>query len=361
MFYLDSIKLINFRCYRSNEFQFSPNINIIIGENAVGKTSLVEAIYCLGLIKSYKTFNDVLLVKEGFDFYNVKANFIENEQNIDFMISYNDKKRKMVRNNQVIKKQSEYIGYFQVVMFSPDDIELIKGTPSIRRRFMDTYIGQLDKEYLENLSLYKKILKSRNEILKDFDPNNKKIRALLEIYTDKLIEYAKKIVGRRLLFFKELNPYIESQSLAISKNIEKLRINYLANSNIFNIEKEIRGNINNDIFARTTTLGPHKDDFEFIVNDRNACEYASQGQQRTATLSLKLGLAAKFKDITSKVIIILDDVFSELDKSRKNSVMELLIGKGQIFITTTSIKDIDINILNLSKLIEINKENEKNG
>ena len=104
-----------------------------------------------------------------------------------------------------------------------------------------------------------------------------------------------------------------------------------------------------------------KDDFEFIVNDRNACEYASQGQQRTATLSLKLGLAAKFKDITSKVIIILDDVFSELDKSRKNSVMELLIGKGQIFITTTSIKDIDINILNLSKLIEINKENEKNG
>lgn len=356
MFYLDSIKLINFRCYINNEFKFSPTINIIIGQNAVGKTSLVEAIYCLGLIKSYKTFNDELLIKEGTDFYNLKASFIENDQNINFMIAYNEKKRKMVRNNQVINKQSDYIGYFQVVMFSPDDIELIKGTPSVRRRFIDTYIGQFDKEYLENLSLYKKILKSRNEILKDFNSSNKKMVTLMNIYTDKLIEYAKKIIERRFLFFKELNPYIESQSLVISNNKEKLEIRYLTNTSLSNIEKEIKENMYNDCLARTTTKGPHKDDFEFIINDRNAYEYASQGQQRTATLSLKLGLAAMFKDYRDKVIIILDDVFSELDKNRKNNVMELLIAKGQIFITTTSIKDIDMNILNNSKLIEINKE-----
>lgn len=357
MFYLDKVKITNFRCYNNSEFSFSPEINIIIGENAVGKTSLVEAIYCLGLIKSYKTFNDELLIKEGSNFYNLKANFIENEDKIDFMLSYNGKKRKMVRNNQVIKKQSDYIGYFQVVMFSPDDIELVKGTPSIRRRFMDTYIGQFDKEYLENLSLYKKILKSRNEILKDFNSNNKKMVTLINIYTEKLIEYAKKVIERRLLFFYELNPYIESQSMTISDEKEQLKIEYLANTNLDVIEKEIKGTLFNDISAKTTTKGPHKDDFEFIINNRNAREYASQGQQRTATLSLKLGLAAMFKDYKDKVIIILDDVFSELDKNRKNSVMNLLINKGQIFITTTSIKDIDIKVLNKSKLIEISKEN----
>ncbi|MDD2258215.1 MAG: DNA replication/repair protein RecF [Bacilli bacterium] len=360
MFYLDSIKLINFRCYNNNDFTFSPTINIIIGKNAIGKTSLVEGIYCLGLIKSYKTFNDELLVKDGDNFYNLKGRFIESNQNIDFMIGYNEKKRKMVRNNQVIKKQSDYIGYFQVVMFSPDDIELVKGTPSNRRRFMDTYIGQFDKKYLEDLSIYKKILKSRNEILKDFNNNNKKIISLMSIYTEKLVEYAKKIVERRLLFFEELNPYIERQSLAISKQTERLNIEYVANVSVDCIEKEITENLVNDIYAKTTTKGPHKDDFEFMINNRNACEYASQGQQRTATLSLKLGLAAMFKDYNDKVIIILDDVFSELDKNRKNNVMKLLIDKGQIFITTTSIKDIDINILNNSKVIEISKENRDN-
>ena len=360
MFYLEKVKLSNFRCYGKKEFCFSPKINIVIGENATGKTSLVEAIYCLGLTKSYKTYNDELLTKEGSTFYNIKGVFNENDHNMDFMISYSYKKRKMIRNGQTITKQSDYVGYFQVVMFSPDDIELVKGAPSIRRRFLDTYIGQFDNHYLENLSLYKKILKSRNEILKDYNQNNKKLTILLNLYTEKLIEYAKRIIARRTAFFYELNPYIMRQSLSISEGKEELRIDYLTNASLNEIEKEIKENLINDIISKTTTKGPHKDDFAFLINNKNASEYASQGQQRTATLSLKLGLASMFKNYSNKVIIILDDVFSELDKKRKNNVMELLIDKGQIFITTTSIKDIDLDILNKGQLIEIIKESEKN-
>lgn len=358
MFYIKNVELTNFRCYIKFKMDFSPNINIIIGRNAAGKTSLVESIYCLGFTKSYKTSNDKEVINKNNDYCIVKGEFENGESHDNVMLSISNEGKRIKKNNIQYKKFSEYLGYCNVIMFCPEDLELIKGSPALKRKFLDVNVGQISKKYLNSLISYKKILKQRNELLKNYHDGVKYNKDLLLIITEKLIEEAKIVIDERNNFINNLNPYILDKSAKISNQNEYIKIKYAPNCSKDDLYNEFIKKLNQDIVAKTTTIGPHRDDFVVYINDYNSAIYGSQGQQRTAALSIMLGLADLYKTKTNKLIIILDDVFSELDIQRQNEILNLLNLSNQIFITTTSINHISEELINASKVIEIRREGE---
>lgn len=355
MFYLEKLTLTNFRCYEKYQTQFLKGINIVVGNNAVGKTSLVESIYCLAFTKSFKAGKEEELIHHEKEYAIVKGQFRVDDQKEEVLLSYSNEGKKIKRNHKQYGKASEYIGFFNVVVFCPEDLDIVKGAPAIRRRFLDVNITQMNQKYLNSLILYKKILKQRNELLKKYT-NKESDKRLLDVITANLIAEAKIIVAIREEFLRNLTPYIEEKGMAISHHQEKIKTNYHPNVEIENMEDMYIHALSNDLLLKTTTIGPHRDDFSIKINDMNAAIYGSQGQQRTASLSLMLGLAELFQKTTAKIIIILDDVFSELDDSRQNEILRLLDQKNQIFITTTSIQELSEEMIKGSNIINITKD-----
>lgn len=357
MFYIEKLKLTNFRCYKDKRINFKPHVNIIVGENAVGKTSLVEAIYCLGLTKSYKASKDSFLIKHDQPFYVLEGEFVNQERKHNVLLSYEiDKSRKrLLVDNNVVKKLSDYIGTFKVVMFSPDDSELIKGYSPQRRRFLDIYLGQINNKYLKDLSNYNKVLKNRNELLKQTNQSEQDLE-LLKIYSEALVKYGKNLIIEREKFINMLNPEVAKISLAISNGEEKTELKYMPNVENEEFMLKTFRQLKKDLYLQTTGLGPHKDDFLFTIKGVDAASFASQGQQRTSSIALKLGLASLFDKLGLDNIVILDDVFSELDKGRQNEIMKLFKNNKQIFITTTTIKAINEELLESSNVIKIERE-----
>lgn len=356
-FYLKQLKLINFRCYDHVEFEFNPGINIIHGLNAVGKTSLVEAIHCLGFGRSFKTNKDLDLVKIGTTYYNLKGIFLNQEEKHDIFLAYDSKDKRIKHNDKVYRSISEYLGFFNTVCFTPDDLELIKGAPSLRRRFIDLNYSQINKEYLYDLIKYKQILKERNQFLKEI--NEKSFdKALLSVLTDSLVASASKVVAGREKFIDALNKVIKTYANTLSNGSELIEIVYKPNENVDNLWKSAKDHASYDILMKTTTWGPGRDEVLILNNGETASIYSSQGQIRTICLALKLGLADLFSQYNDKIIIILDDVLSELDINRQNELLKLLKMPKQIFITTTSVEQISDEVLNKSKIIEIARRRE---
>lgn len=357
MFNLLEVKLSNFRCYKSFSQQFSPHINIVIGENAVGKTSLIESVYALGVTKSHKASSDLEMIRHDSDFCFVKGTFFDEKKN-EVCLSITEKGKQIVKNEKKIKHISEYLGYFYVVMFCPEDLELIKGAPSVRRRFLDVNIGQINHQYLESLIKYKKILKQRNQVLKDLSEKSPKYNMnMLKVITEQLIIEAKTIISERKKFIEKINKYFSFQTSAISSGNEKTVIEYYPNCEEDNLEKVFVEKEKLDLLTKTTNCGPHRDDFAIFFNG-NGSEYASQGQQRTFALALKLSLVDVIKEKSNRIIVILDDVFGELDLQRQKELIKLLEMDYQIFITTTSIDSLDDEILKTSKIIKIDKDGD---
>ena len=358
MFYIKKLNLNSFRCYRNYQIDFAPNINIIYGNNAVGKTSLVEAIHCLALVKSHKAITDDELIHKGATYTIIKALINNNENNDELILSIFDKKKKIQKNNKMYSSLSDYIGFFNVVIFSPEDLNLVKGAPLERRKFLDINLSQTNNQYLLSLIRYRKFLKQRNEILKNH--TEKYDQTLLSVVTDSLIKEAKYIISERVKFLNQLNPYFQTITEKISINKERGELSYLPNCNADQVENNFRERLKTDLMLKTTTTGPHRDDFSFSINNTDAASYGSQGQQRTLTLALKLALAEVIKEKKQNIIIILDDVFSELDTNRQNQILNLLNQSNQIFITTTGIDNLSKDILNQSNIIKIQKEVEEN-
>lgn len=353
-----NISLTNFRCYKNRSFEFKKGINVICGDNATGKTSLMEALYISGMGKSYRTSSDADVVNYNNEFYSILIDIKKNEEKADkISIVYSHNGKKISKNGNIFKSLSQYLGYFNVVIFSPDDLKLIKGDPKYRRKFLDINISQINKEYLNTLSEYNKILKERNELLKQINYNGKDIsqanKAMLDIYTNVLITNGKKIIKIRRNFVTEINKYIRENVQNITHNTENGRISYLPNVNEDNIEQEFKRKEINDLFAGTTTVGPHRDDFETFINEKKASDFASQGQQRTLALAIKVGLAMLIRSLESDVVVIIDDVFGELDESRQKDLMEILKKHEQIFITTTSMKYLTDEIIKESNIIKL--------
>lgn len=359
MFYLKRIKIINFRCFDRKEIELLDKINIIVGDNAVGKTSIAESVYLLSCCKSHRTNSDNDILKKGKDFYTLIADVVLNPKESDnIKLCFDGKGKKVLKNEKLYPNLSDYIGYIHSVIFCPEDLKLINGEPSLRRRFLDLYISQIDKDYLISLIKYKKILKNRNEYLKKSFENVDLI--YLETITNALINEGKIIIDKRKEYINRLNDHFNDVIAVISGNEECGKLVYNPNVSVENFQSKMKENLEKDLIMQTTLFGPHKDDMEILIDNEKASVFASQGQQRTLALALKLAQAYVVKKKSERIIIILDDVFAELDKKRQNNIIKILNYDCQIIITTTSIDELSKSVLKNSNVIEIDKGGDTN-
>lgn len=342
---INSLEVTKFRIYDQVAVTFNPNTNIFFGNNAQGKTSIIEAIYVLGLTKSHKTNKDRDMIKTNEEYAKINAliNLNEKDIQLDIVLSKLGKKAKY---NQIeLERLSDYIGILNVVMFAPEDLDLIKGNPQTRRKFLDLEIGQISKEYLYNIQNYKKLLKQRNDLLKNMQKKDQDLM-LLDIVTEQLIDYIEKIVHKRKAFISQINEIAQQIYKDLSNEKHTFKMEYIPSVEKNYIE-EFRKKQQYDIITGTTNLGVHRDDIEFYIDNHFVKTHSSQGELRSAVLSTKLALVEFiFKRKGEYPVLLLDDVLSELDVKRQNNLMQYINGKTQTFITTTDLSEINFNTMN---------------
>lgn len=357
--YLQQLEVNNFRNYDKITLNLTPNINIFYGDNAQGKTNLLEAIYFLGLSKSHRTNNTFNLIKSDKSCANVKG-LLNIDNNIVNMFIGFDKERKNFKiNNQVMAKMKNYNSYMNVIFFGPDDLELIKGSPDVRRKYLNTQISQVSSSYAKLLDEYNRLLKMRNDYLSN-SFNNFDL-SYFNILTSYLVERSIGIYRYRKNYIERINKLIPEIFKKIStftgfniRFIPNIDLNY----NASNIKKLLLDRYNNlmeeEKIACKTLIGPHRDDFDYFLNNNSLKLFGSQGQQRLAIIALKFAEISVFKDIKgSTPIILLDDVFSELDDNKKNCLLQFLSNDAQVIITTTELNCIEEKILNNAHIMKI--------
>lgn len=351
---IKSIELADYRNYESLEMHFSDGRNILYGENAQGKTNVLEAIYMIATTKSHKSSKDRDIIRFEKDEAHIRA--IINKNNIDTRIDMHLRKsnsKGIAIDGNRIKKASELLGLLNVVFFSPEDLSIIKNGPAERRRFVDMELCQLDSFYLYNLNHYNKIINQRNKLLKDiyFNPS---LKDTLNIWDSQLVSFGSKIIERRITFTSQLNEIIKGIHSNLSGGREELSIKYEPDTEIEKFEKALRDNQERDIKLKQTCVGPHRDDFSFFNKEVDIRKFGSQGQQRTAALSLKLAEIEIMKKVTNdSPVLLLDDVLSELDANRQNYLLNN-IGDIQTIITCTGLDDFVNNRFEIDKVFEIN-------
>lgn len=340
---LNKITLINFRNHQKEIIEFKKPITYLTGYNGIGKTAILEAIYFSFTTKSFRTSNDRDLIFNNQEFS--KMNLELNNQNIEIVIS---KKGKKIKVNGVEKRRlSDYIGDFNAVLFVPEDINLIRGTPANRREFVDLEMFQLDKRYLNLLNKYQKVLKQRNSLLKNLKINDD--YTFLNILGEQLLEIGLEIIEKRQEFIDRLNEQINKFELLPNK---KINLVYKPNVEEEQFQQSIRKKQNQDILYETTLNGPHKDDFIVLFDEKDAKVFASSGEQRLIVLSLKLALLKVIELKTKrKPILLLDDVLSDLDETRKELFLTKLPNTNQIIMTSVE----KINENKQIEIININK------
>ena len=343
--HINKVELHNFRNYENQEIKLKKNINVFYGDNAQGKTNILEAIFLCAFGKSFRTTREKELIKLGEENARIKVEYSKKDRDGNILICISDKKQILV-NGVKIKKLSELLGKINIVIFTPDDINILKGTPALRRRFLDMMIGQLRPNYVHNLNLYLKILEQRNNYLRQIKELNKPENML-----EKLAEYAEIICRYRIEFIEKLNNKIKKIHSEVTENKEKLEIKYITEcenkKNYLSLLKQRR---KLDIIKGFTTKGIHRDDFKCFINDKEIEIYGSQGQHRTAILSLKLAeLYVIYDEIGEYPILLLDDFMSELDEKRRKSFLSY-IKDTQVIITCTDKMELDniklFNVIN---------------
>ncbi len=361
--FLKKLYLSKFRNYDDLLIELSSGINIVYGDNAQGKTNLLESIYVLGLTKSHRSFIDNNLIKENNNLSQIKG--IVNDDDIDttYEIQLQNSKSKVMKiNDNIIKKVSDYVSNINIIIFYPDDLDLVKGSPNIRRRFINLEISQLYSNYLNILAEYNQILKLRNDYIKLINQGSSVDMNYFQVLTDYYIDKSILIYQYRSKFIEKLN-LVSSKIFYDISLLEGFNIKYKTSFNFNSYETEsmkkiisekLKKSYNSEIKMKSTLYGPHKDDIEFYLNDKNIKNYGSQGQQRMTVLALKLSEIDIFKETKDKYpILLLDDVFSELDETRKNNLLKYIQNNIQTVITTTDLSNIDQSIKESSKLIYI--------
>ena len=330
--YINKIKLQNFRNYNEQEIILNKSINVFYGDNAQGKTNILEAIFLCTLGKSFRTNKEKELIKLGKDNANVIIEYEKKDRDGKISISISDKKQILV-NGIKIKKLSELLGNINIVIFTPDDINILKGGPALRRRFLDMMIGQLKPNYVYILNMYIKTLEQRNNYLRQIKEENKP-ENLLDIWDEKLIEYADIIYKYRKEFIDKIKKKINIIHKKITDEKEEINIQYISNCESKEAYSELlKQRRKLDIIKGFTTKGIHRDDFEIYINNKELSIYGSQGQNRTAILSLKLSeLQVIYDEIEEEPILLLDDFMSELDINRRKNFLNN-IKNTQVIIT----------------------------
>jgi len=334
-----TLELKDYRNYTGLNIGFSSGTNILYGENAQGKTNILEAIYLCGTTKSHRGSKDREIIRFGQEEAHVRAT-IEKKQ-VAHRIDLHLKKSKtkgVAIDGIPIKKQSELFGMLNIVFFSPEDLYIIKNGPAERRRFIDMELCQLDRIYMSNLSNYNKVLQHRNNLLKQI-ANDKTLTDTMQIWNLKLIEYGIKIIESREKFVYRLNELVGEIHNKLTGGIEHLKLLYEPNVKACDFEDALKRSYDRDLNLKTTNVGPHRDDLNFLLGDVDIRKYGSQGQQRTAALSCKLAEIDLVKSIINdNPVLLLDDVLSELDRQRQNYLLGS-IGDIQTIITCTGLEE----------------------
>lgn len=333
--FIKELKLNDFRNYRSFVSAFGEGFNIIYGENGQGKTNLIEAVFVCATGKSHRTSQDVNLINAEADRFCIDLLFQNEEGEKQIQFRYNKQKQKVIQINEInIRKIGELMGHLKAVLFSPEDLQIIKQGPALRRRFVDITLSQISPSYFYDLQQYHKTLTQRNALLKQIKKNRSFIDTL-EIWNHTLYSYGSHIIHRRETFAKELGVLLSENHGYISGGKEKLLLQYEPSVSEDQFLTKLNQAVNQDIERETTMYGPHRDDFDFILNDKSLKLYGSQGQQRTAVLSAKLSEINIIQQDTGETpILLLDDVLSELDQNRQQFLFEK-IENIQTFITCT--------------------------
>ena len=350
---IKSLELADFRNYETLNISFSDGVNILYGDNAQGKTNILEAIYLSATTKSHKGSKDKEMIRFGREEAHIRTYLYKDEPTTKVDMHLRSNKTKGIAiDNQKIKKAADLLGLLNVILFSPEDLSIIKDGPDKRRRFMDMELCQLDNFYLYNLNNYNKIVNQRNKLLKEMYMNES-LADTLGIWDSQLVSYGSKIIERRKIFVNQLNEIIEEIHFKISGKKERLLIVYEPDVTEEEFESKLLHSKYKDIKLKQTTVGPHRDDFSFMIGDIDVRKYGSQGQQRTAALSLKLAEIELVKKITGDTpVLLLDDVLSELDSNRQNYLLNS-IGNVQTIITCTGLDEFVNNRFEINKTFKI--------
>ncbi|WP_040951118.1 DNA replication/repair protein RecF [Gorillibacterium massiliense] len=362
--FLNKLVLQQYRNYQQVELNINHQVNLFVGPNAQGKTNLLEAIFVLALTKSHRTHQDKELIG-----WNAEQASIYGEvekkygtAKLNLMLTRQGKKAKI--NGLEQRKLSDFIGTFNVVMFAPEDLEIVKGAPGIRRRFLDMELGQVHPGYLYDTMQYQKILTQRNQYLKQTGMARNADDALLGVWNEQLVQFGIKIMKKRQSFIRQLQVWAERIHSGITGGQEELSIHYRPSLDMAGDEDEAMlfskfmvqlSQVKDQEFRRGSTLiGPHRDDMVFIINGKEAQVFGSQGQQRTTALSLKLAELELIREEAGEYpILLLDDVLSELDRNRQTQLIETFQNKVQTFITTTGTESFDLGKLQNAALYHV--------
>ena len=332
--WIKEIKLMNFRNYDEQKIKLHENINVFFGENAQGKTNIIESIYLSSIGKSFRTNKEKELIKFNKEKAFVDISYEKSDRDGNIKIEIGDKKQ-VYLNGIKIKKLSELLGNINIVIFTPDDINILKGGPQNRRKFLDVMISQLRPNYIHVLTLYLKTLEQRNNYLKQIKLENEN-EELLEIWDEKLADYGIKIYEYRKEFIEKIINKIKIIHKEITQNKEEIEIKYFSDlTTRQNFINELKSKRKLDIIKGYTTKGVHRDDFVVYINGKQVDIYGSQGQHRTAVLSLKLAeLQVIYDEIGEEPILLLDDFMSELDENRRKNFFNY-IKDIQVIVTCT--------------------------
>ena len=363
--FLKSISVVNFRNYDNLELELSPNVNIIYGDNAQGKTNLLESIYFLAMTKSHRSFIDDNLIREGEKIAKIDGLVSNDDFETNLRIVLSTASKKMFVDGNNYKKVSDYVSRMNVIIFYPEDLELVKGGPLVRRRYINLELSQLYSNYMDILNDYKKLIKIKGNYLKGVKSGNKMDDNYYSILNEYIIKRSVPIYIMRKKFIDKINMFASSIFFDLS-GTKGFNISYKTSINMDDVDSdrislELREQskllLSDEIKMGKNLLGPSFDDFEFYIDDMNIKKYGSQGQQRMAVLAIKLSEIEIFKNyLNTSPILLLDDVFSELDSVRKNNLLKYVDSSVQTIITSTDLDNIDSSIVERAKLFNI-----KNG
>ncbi|MBQ2872702.1 MAG: DNA replication/repair protein RecF [Bacilli bacterium] len=356
---INRLNLKNFRNYLDLDIEFNDKLNIIIGNNAQGKTNILEAIYFLSITKSFLSVNEKTLIHKDKDFTRVNGDIFNGNFKKNLAVKISNDGKKIEVNKKLIKRNIDYLGNLRVIIFSPDDIRLLKDSPGNRRRFLNIELSQLYDKYIKILSEFNIILKQRNEYLKIIK-NSPINLEYFNILNEKYVDLSVSIYLYRFNFIDKVNQYISDKYSFISGD-DGLLIKYISDIDI--TDKNTMKNImlnklsevkDREIMYGNTQIGPHKDNFSFYLNENNLLLYGSQGQLKMSILALKLAEIDVFKEVTGEMpILLLDDIFSELDIEKRNKLIKFLNDDVQTIMTTTDLSEIDQELVKIANIYKI--------
>jgi len=350
---INRLELMDFRNYENLDVELSKGVNIFFGDNAQGKTNILEAIYLCCTTRSQKRSHDKDMIRFGEDEAHLKMLFNKSglDRKIDLHIIKN-KAKKIAIDGIPVTKSTEVYGMMNIISFSPDDLSIIKEGPAERRNFMDMELCQLSREYMYSLSSYNRALAQRNNLLKQVAVNES-LKGTLDIWDEQISGFGRTIIEQRNRFIDDLNLIASPIHQKLTEGEEELKIKYVPNSSAKDLQNNIFLSRDRDIITKMSNVGPHRDDMECIINGDNARVFGSQGQQRTIALTLKLAeIELVKKSVRDDPVLLLDDVLSELDRSRQNQLLNSISGI-QTIITCTGLEEFIRERISCDKIYKV--------